>query len=150
MAKINARARHQARCKLLQALYQWQVADCSLSEVKQYQLAQSHPKKVDIEYFTGSLQGIAEQLVTLDAAFEVHLDRNIDELDPITKSILRISTYELSHRIEIPYRVVLDEALEMAKTFGAQDCYKFINGVLDQLAARLRAQEVQARRGDEP
>ncbi len=99
---------------------------------------------VDGAYFHEILHGVPRQKSEIDGAFEPLLDRPIAEIDPVELSILRLSTYELKNRIDIPYRVVINEGIELAKVFGATDGHKFVNGVLDKLAPRLRADEVRA------
>jgi N utilization substance protein B len=118
-------ARRQARSLAMQALYSWHMAGQQLNEIE----AQF---RVDNDFST------------VDGAFEPLLDRPIAEIDPVELSILRLSTYELKNRIDIPYRVVINEGIELAKVFGATDGHKFVNGVLDKLAPRLRADEVRA------
>jgi N utilization substance protein B len=103
--------------------------------------------KVDVEYFHDILHGVPEHLSELDAVYEPFLvDRSLAELDAITRALLRLATYEFKFRIDVPYKVVINEAVALAKKFGAEDSHKFINGVLDKTAVVLRALEVNAER----
>jgi N utilization substance protein B len=97
--------------------------------------------KVDTEYFSEVFYAIPKMVDELDKQFDVFLDRAIAEVDPIEVSLLRMGTYELMHRVDIPYRVVLNEAVELAKQFGGTDGHKYINGILDKLSLRLRSAE---------
>lgn len=96
----------------------------------------------DEEYFLELLYKIPSQVQALDQQYQQHVDNAADRLDPIETNILRIATYEMLHHLEIPYRVIINEAVNLSKTYGADDSHKFINGVLDPLAAELRTIEV--------
>ena len=142
--KINPMARHKARRYALQALYQWQLTGNDLFEIERYFLNEHNMKKVDTAYFSELLRAIPQQLDELDEKMRAWLDRPLEELDPIERTILRIGVYELAKRPDIPYRVVINEALELAKTFGAEDGYKYVNGILDQVARLLRDTEMRS------
>ncbi len=137
-------ARRQARTLAMQALYSWHMAGQSLNEIEAQFRVDNDFAAVDGAYFHEILHGVPRQKTEIDAAFESLLDRPLEEIDPVELSILRLSTYELKNRIDIPYRVVINEGIELAKVFGATDGHKFVNGVLDKLAPRLRADEVRA------
>ncbi|VXC53516.1 transcription antitermination protein [Pseudomonas sp. 8BK] len=137
-------ARRQARTLAMQALYSWHMAGQSLNEIEAQFRVDNDFTAVDGAYFHEILHGVPRQKTEIDGAFESLLDRPLDEIDPVELSILRLSTYELKNRIDIPYRVVINEGIELAKVFGATDGHKFVNGVLDKLAPRLRADEVRA------
>ncbi|MCR4509420.1 transcription antitermination factor NusB [Pseudomonas sp. 32.2.56] len=137
-------ARRQARSLVMQALYSWHMAGQSLNEIEAQFRVDNDFSAVDGAYFHEILHGVPRQKSEIDGAFESLLDRPLDEIDPVELSILRLSTYELKNRIDIPYRVVINEGIELAKVFGATDGHKFVNGVLDKLAPRLRADEVRA------
>ena len=142
--KPNVWARRKARRALVQAVYQWQLTQHSFSQlVKDFQTNDSL-KKADVEYFEEQLRKVVFDTETIDASFESLLDRPSDQLDVVERGVLRLATAEFLHRPEIPYRVVIDEYVELTKVFGSQDAYKYINGVLDKLAATLRAIEVEA------
>jgi N utilization substance protein B len=139
-------ARRQARTLAMQALYSWHMAGQQLNEIEAQFRVDNDFSTVDGAYFHEILHGVPRQKSEIDGAFEPLLDRPIAEIDPVELSILRLSTYELKNRLDVPYRVVINEGIELAKVFGATDGHKFVNGVLDKLAPRLRADEVRANR----
>ncbi len=139
-------ARRQARTLAMQALYSWHMAGQQVNEIEAQFRVDNDFSTVDGAYFHEILHGVPRQKSEIDGAFEVLLDRPIAEIDPVELSILRLSTYELKNRLDVPYRVVINEGIELAKVFGATDGHKFVNGVLDKLAPRLRADEVRANR----
>ena len=142
MDKEAIRAKRKARRIALQALYQWQMSASDLYEIEaQYRLS-NDMQKIDIEYFSRLLHRIPSELSEIDALFEPYLDRTIKELNPIELAVLRLGTFELYHCLEIPYKVVLDESVLLTKTFGAQDGYKYVNGVLNQVARKTREAEI--------
>ncbi|WP_263146679.1 transcription antitermination factor NusB [Pseudomonas alcaligenes] len=144
--KGKTAARRAARSLAMQALYQWQLAGHSLNEIEAQFRVDNDFSSVDGAYFREILHGVATQKTELDEAIAPCLDRPLDELDPVELSILRLSTFELRSRVDVPYRVVINEGIELAKVFGATDGHKFVNGVLDKLAPTLRAAEVRAGR----
>lgn len=135
-------ARRAARELIVQALYDRLFSDSPVQEIEAYCLANAVYEKIDQDYFHALFEAILERLPVLDKLFEPYLDRSIDGLTPIELSILRLATYELSERLDIPYRVVINEALELTKTFGATEAFKFVNGVLDKVANQCRPNEV--------
>ncbi|MCW8973773.1 MAG: transcription antitermination factor NusB [Gammaproteobacteria bacterium] len=141
-----SRARSLARERAMQALYQWQLTGQELNDIDRQFMEEQDMKGVDKKYFKELLHEIPRQLDELDAHGEGVLDRTIEQVDPVERAILRIGIYELQHRIDIPYRVVINEMVELAKIYGAEQGHKYINGILDKLAARLRSVEVNARR----
>jgi len=141
-----SKARHKARSRAVQAIYDWQVSGNDVREVEEYFLTEQNMKKTDLEYFSELLHGIPTHLSELDGHLTPVLDRPLGEVDPVEKAILRIGVYEFAHRMDVPYRVVINEAVELAKEFGAEDGHKYVNSVLDKLAAKLRRLEVEARR----
>lgn len=141
-----SRARSLARERAMQALYQWQITGQDLGDIDKQFMEEQDMKGVDKKYFKELLHEIPRQLSELDAHGEEVLDRTIDQVDPVERAILRIGIYELQHRIDIPYRVVINEMVELAKVFGAEQGHRYINGILDKLAAKLRSVEVEARR----
>ena len=144
MDKVRPAARRKARRFVLQGLYQWQLAQTTPSEIELQFRTENDMKKVDLDYFHELLHEIPQQVSELDAAVEPFLDRKFADLDQIEKCILRISTYELKNRIDVPYRVVINEGIELGHRYGTDDSHKFVNGVLDKLAPVLRAVEVAA------
>ena len=144
---LTAATRRMARHYAMQALYQWQMAGSSLNAIEAEFRTDNDMSKVDVDYFHELLHGVPEQLSELDSIYQPFLvDRSLDELDAITHALLRMATFEFKNRIDVPYKVVINEAVSLAKKFGAEDSHKFINGVLDKTAAVLRAPEVNAER----
>ncbi len=139
--------RSRARRYTVQALYEWQVSGNAPKEIEQQFLIEHHTRKFDRPYFNELLNGIAAQVEELDAQISPLSDRPYDEVGIVEKAILRLGCYELKNRIDIPYRVVINEAIELTKTFGAEEAYRFVNGTMDKLAENLRQAEVAARKG---
>ena len=139
-----AAERRKARHYGLQALYQWSMAGAPLSDIEAEFRTDYDFSHVDLEYFQALLHGIPACVDELDASFEPLLDRALDELDPIERTLLRMGTFELRERLDVPYKVVINEAVALAKKFGATDSHKYINGVLDRAARQLRKAETDA------
>ncbi len=142
--KVNPSARHKARRFALQALYEWQVTHEIISVIVEQYAEEPLMRKADAEYFQELLVEIPARHVVLDEYFKPVLDRLHKDLNLVEMAILRIATYELAHRLEIPYKVIINEAIELAKEFGAEESHKYINGVLDQVAQQLRKTEMNA------
>lgn len=142
--KPNIWARRKARRALVQATYQWQLSAANLSDIKAEFYDSEALKKADVEFFNELLTHVVYHPADLDATYADLLDRAVDRLDHVERAILRLAAAEFKHRIDVPYLVVIDEYVELAKTFGATDSHKYINGVLDKLAGSLRSIEVQA------
>lgn len=144
MKKNNkAPRRHAARCKVMQALYQWDHTGQESAEILLQFLEELDDDQVELGYFTDLAKGVIEAIPDIDELMSSYLDRPITELNPVERAILRLSIYELKHRLDIPYRVVINEALEIGKKYGSDQGHKYINGVLDKLAPRLRPTEVR-------
>jgi N utilization substance protein B len=139
--KISPKKRYKARCFLVQALYEWQMAGNPVNEILLTFLTDMNPKKSDTDYFRDLLRAISSQISDIDASFVPYLDRPIDEIGPVELAVLRIATYELKDRLELPYKVVIDQAIELAKTFGPEESYKYINSILDKVAEKFRRVE---------
>jgi len=139
-----SRERSMARQRALQALYQWQQAGQDIDVIEQQFLTDQEMDRVDVEYFKELLHAIPANLDALDAIIVPHLDRKINEVDHVERAILRIGTYELKSRLEIPYKVIINEAIELAKKFGADKSHRYVNGVLDVLSKELRELERQS------
>ena len=137
--RSNARA--LARRLALQALYRWQLNQCPWQDLIQEFAAEAQSLHADRDYFRLLIEGICGAHEALDQALAPLLDRKPSELDPIEHAALLIGAYELQHRHEIPFRVVLNEAVGLARRFGATDGYKFVNGVLDRAARQWRPDE---------
>ncbi|GAB2493675.1 transcription antitermination factor NusB [Pseudoxanthomonas sangjuensis] len=137
---LRARARRRA----LQAVYAWQVSGGNLQQViAQFAHEQAH-EIADLEYFEDLVRGVMQHTAQLDEALTPYLDRTVEEVDPVERAVLRIATYELLHRIDVPYRVVINEAIETAKRFGAEHGHTYVNGVLDRAALLWRTAETGA------
>ena len=137
--------RRRAREFALQGLYQWRIGGADEAAIEAHVQEVAGFEKADRNFFLGLLRGVLKQRVELCATIEPHLDRKFEELSPIEASILLVGAYELQTHPETPYRVVINEAIELAKAYGGTDGHKYVNGVLDKLAARLRPVEVEAR-----
>lgn len=138
----NINARKKARVMVMQALYQWAMSDAELHVIELQYLEHNDPAKVDVSYFRELLYGIPKNLSDIDAVFLDELDRSLDDLNPIELAVLRVASYELLNRLDIPYKVVINEALSLAKRFGSTSGHKYVNGVLDNVAKKLRKVEV--------
>ncbi|MBL4797279.1 MAG: transcription antitermination factor NusB [Oleispira sp.] len=141
--KASPAARRKARSFALQAIYQWHMAGADLAKIEAEFRADNDMSKVDMEYFHEILHGVPRELAALDKLIEPLLDRNTEDMTPVELSILRLATYELIHRIDVPYKVVINEAVELAKSFGATDGHKYVNGVVDKIAQLVRTVEVK-------
>ncbi len=139
-----AAERRKARHYGMQALYQWEMAGASLADIEAEFRADYDFSHVDLEYFQALLHGVPACVDELEARLEPLLDRKLDDLDPIERTLLRMGTYELASRPDVPYKVVINEAVALTKKFGATDGHKYINGVLDKVARELRKVEIDA------
>jgi len=142
-----SKARSRARQRAVQALYQWQMTAQNLGDIEAQFIADREMGKADLEFFHELLHQVPAQLDALDAELAGLADRPVEQIDPVERAILRMGTYELMHRLETPYRVVINEAVELAKTFGAEQGHKYVNSVLDKVARKVRAAEVNNKAG---
>ena len=144
MAEHNALAaqRRKARHFGLQALYQWTLSGASVTDIEAEFRVDNDFRHTDGEYFSALLRGVTADVESLEMLFAPALDRALDELDPIERNLLRLGTFELRDRIDVPYKVVISEAVALAKKFGATDSHKYVNGVLDKIARDLRTIEL--------
>ncbi len=134
-------ARRRAREYALQGLYQWQLAGSPASDIR-IQLAEDpHFDKADAAYFRAALDGTIAEAEALKTGIAPLLDRKMEQLSPVERGILLLAAWELTHAPDIPFRVVINEAVELAKSYGGTDGHKYVNGVLDKLAASLRPRE---------
>ncbi|CNH69299.1 transcription antitermination protein NusB [Yersinia massiliensis] len=131
-------ARRRARECAVQALYSWQLSKNDIADVELQFLSEQDVKDVDIAYFRELLSGVAVNAASLDALMAPVLSRQLEELGQVERAVLRIALFELSKRHDVPYKVAINEAIELAKTFGAEDSHKFVNGVLDKVAPTVR------------
>lgn len=137
--------RRSARKFAVQAVYSWQMAGQPVNEIEAMFRVDNDMSQTDIALFGEILRGVATHSSELDQAYAPFLDRGLEELDPIEKAVLRIGSYELIHRISVPYRVVINESVDLAKVFGATESHKYVNGILDKLSQRVRMVEIRAR-----
>jgi len=143
---IDPAARSRARRRALQAIYAWQMSGNRIDGVIDQFRHEQDMQIADLEYFEELVRGVARLHMELDAAITPYLDREIARVDPIERAALRIAAYELRERIDVPYRVVINEAVETTKRFGSDHGHTYVNGVLDKLAASWRAAEYTARK----
>lgn len=130
----------------MQAIYAWQMAGGDVASViAQFAHEQAH-EVADLEYFEDLVRGVMQHHADLDAALLPFVDREVAQVDPIERAVLRLAAYELRHRLDVPYRVVINEAIEIVKRFGAEHGHTYVNGVLDPAAVEWRGAEVQAAR----
>lgn len=137
-------ARRKARKMLVQALYQWQMSGTDIATVEAEFFTDNDMSKVDTEFFRELLHGIPAELEAIDHAFSPYLDRKPGELDLVSLALLRIGVYELLKRIDVPYKVAINESVNLAKTFAPTDAHKYINSILDKVAAVARRVEIRA------
>ena len=143
---VDPHARSRARRRALQAIYAWQLSHTAINKVIDQFQNEQDMEVADQEYFEDLVRGVEANLGTLDEALSHFLDRDIAQVDPIERAVLRIAAYELRHRVDVPYRVVINEAIETTKRFGSEHGHTYVNGVLDHAAAQWRAAEAQAPR----
>ena len=134
-------SRRRAREFALQGLYQWQLAGTDPATIARQLGDAKGFDKIDAAYFNALLEGAVAAAPELERSLAPHLDREYSRLSPVERAILLLAGYELAHQPDVPYRAVINEAVELAKEYGGTDGYKYVNGVLDKLAARLRAAE---------
>jgi N utilization substance protein B len=146
-AERTARARSLSRKLAMQALYQWQLAGQSAAELQRQFAADEAYGDAEEEYFAGLVGGVTASVVALDTRLQPLIDRPLAQLDPVERAVLWIGLFELLHRPDVPYRVVINESVELAKRFGATDGHKFVNAVLDRAARELRSAEQAAANG---
>lgn len=138
--------RRRARVMALQALYQRHMAKAPVSQIEAEFRVDNDMSNVDLAYFQDVLRGVDRHQKELDEVISPYLDRPLQEVDPIELCILRLGAYELKHRIDVPYKVVLNETIELAKRFGGTEGHKYVNSILDKLSQRIRIAETRAGR----
>ena len=141
---IDPAARSRARRRALQALYAWQLSHSPVDKVIDQFQAEQDMEVADLEYFEALVRGVVQHANELDGVLAKYIDRDMAQVDPIERAVLRIAGFELAHRLDVPYRVVINEAIETTKRFGAEHGHTYVNGVLDRAAADWRAQEIAA------
>lgn len=147
-ARATSRARSVARRLAVQALYEWQLNAQPWESLHEHYLAREDMARADAGYFRELIENVCNARAMIDAELATLIDRPLRDLDPIEHAILLIGTYELRTRPDVPYRVVINEGVELARRFGATDGHKFVNAVLDRAAARLRGPERAGGSGD--
>ncbi len=140
---INPIARRNARRYALQAMYQWQIAGTPISDIEHEFLHYHIEQKLDLIYFKELIHGIPKHQHEIDQEMQRFLGRPLNEIDPVELAVLRLAIYELIKRPDVPYRVIINEALELAKKFGSVEGYKFVNGILDRIAKKNRVTEIK-------
>lgn len=144
-SKPKAGDRRRARGLAMQGLYQRHFSKSPISDIEAEFMIDNDMTKVDLMYFRDVLRGVHREQAELDKLIEPYLDRPLKEVDPVELAIVRLGAYELKHRIDVPYKVVINEGIEMAKRFGGTEGHKFVNSVLDKLSRRLRLAETRPR-----
>ncbi len=134
-----------SRKAAVQALYQWQMTGQSLVEIERQFIEEDRLKDAQKSYFTELFHGVPKNLTEIDLALTEFVDRPVDMIDPVERAILRIGAYELINRLDMPYRVVLNEGINLAKYFGADGSHKYVNGILDKVAQQKRTVEIKSR-----
>ena len=140
MKNPGSGARHRARRAALQSLYQWQATGQAASEIVDQFGAEESFAKLDQDYFKRILVGVIDNVGDLDASLTPFLNRPLHQVDPIERAVLRLAAFELAHCPDVPWRVIINESVELARTFGAEQGHRFVNGVLDKLAPSLRSE----------
>ncbi|MES9885034.1 MAG: transcription antitermination factor NusB [Sedimenticola sp.] len=141
-----SKKRTQARHHVVQAVYQWQVTGQDIRDIHNQFLSEQDTGTFELAYFDTLLHGIPNHLSELDEHLAPCLDRSIESVDPVERAILRLGAFELIHQPEVPYRVVINEAVELAKVFGAEQGHRYVNGVLDKLAQQVRKSEIKPKK----
>lgn len=143
---IDPAARSRSRRRALQAVYAWQMSKSPIDKVIEQFQHEQDMEIADLQYFEDLVRGVAEHHDELDLELVKYLDRTLVQVDPIERAVLLIAAYELRHRPDVPYRVVINEAIETSKRFGADQGHTYVNGVLDKAAADWRTTEMQQKR----
>ena len=143
--KGQAKARGKSRRFAMQAIYQWQMTGDSISGIKQQFFDENNFSKIDTEYFTELVSGVAASINDLDPLLEKYMSRLTASVDPVERAIIRLAAYEFLHRIDVPYRVILNEAISITKEYCSENSHTFVNAVLDKVAKEIRHIEVKNR-----
>jgi transcription antitermination protein NusB len=138
---IDLAARSRARRRALQALYAWQLSGSHMNAVIDQFRHEQDMEVADLEYFEDLLHGVEKHIDVIDESLKPYVDREVGQIDPIERAALRLAAYELKYRLDVPYRVIINEAIEVTKRFGADHGHSYVNGVLDKLAGVLRNTE---------
>ena len=140
-----SQARTNARKAAVQALYQWQMTGQSIVEIERQFLEEERLKDAQKSYFTELFHGVPRNVDVIDKILSEFVDRPVDMIDPVERAILRIGVYEMVNRLDMPYRVILNESINLAKYFGADGSHKYVNGILDKVAQNKRTIEINSK-----
>ncbi len=143
-SKGLAKARGKSRRFAMQAIYQWQMTGDNIADIKQQFFDENNFSVIDSDYFSELVSGVASSISELDPLLGKNMSRTVESVDPVERSILRIAAYEFVHRFDVPYRVVLNEAVNITKEYCAENSHTFVNAVLDKVAKEIRHIEVQS------
>lgn len=135
---MKPNVRRQSRSLAVQGIYSWQVSQNPIADIEQQLLLENNVKHLDVAYFQDILRGVVLHHSKLDEAIKPYLERPFEDIDLVEKSVLRVAAYELKYRLDVPYKVIINEAIELAKSFAADDSHKFVNGILDKAVRVLR------------
>ena len=141
---MSRKSRHLARRNAVQALYQWDLTEQDPSDIEETFIEGHDLSKVDQEYFRHLIRSVPLYHQEIDDRLSQYIKRGVDNIDPVERAILRLGTYELEFEKTIPYKAIIDEAIELTKVFGSEEGYRFVNGVLDRLAKELRQAEISS------
>ena len=142
--KSVAKARGKSRRLAMQAIYQWQMTGDNISDIKQQFFDENNMAKLDAAFFSEMVSGVASSISELDPLLEKYMTRTVESIDPVERAVLRLASYEFINRLDIPYRVVLNEAVNITKEFCAEKSHTFVNAVLDKVAKEIRQIETQS------
>jgi N utilization substance protein B len=138
---VKPSPRRKARELAVQAVYSWQLSQNNIAEIELNFLTENSARRFDIPYFQQLFRGVSAQVGSIDEKISPHVDRPLKDVDHVEKAVLRVAVFELSECQDVPYRVIINEAIELAKSFGADDSHKFVNGVLDKVVKITRPNE---------
>jgi len=141
---MSSKSRHLARRNAVQALYQWDLTEQDPSDIEDSFIEGHDLSKVDLDYFRHLIRNVPLYHLEVDDRLSQYIKRGIENIDPVERAILRLGTYELEFEKTIPYKAIIDEAIELTKIFGSEEGYRFVNGVLDRLAKELRQTEISS------
>jgi N utilization substance protein B len=142
--KSLAKSRGKSRRLAMQAIYQWQMTGDSITDIKQQFTDENNISQFDSAFFSEAVSGVASSISELDPFLEKNMSRSVESVDPVERAILRLATYEFINRFDVPYRVVLNEAVSITKEFCSENSHTFVNAVLDKVAKEVRHIEVEA------
>jgi N utilization substance protein B len=144
--KSVAKARGRSRRLAMQAIYQWQMTGDNISDIKQQFYEENNMSKLDSGFFSELVSGVASSISELDPLLEKYMSRSVESVDPVERSVLRLASFEFINRFDVPYRVVLNEAVNITKEYCAENSHAFVNAVLDKVAKEIRHIEVQSKK----